>query len=66
VIIVTNQDEPDPIARDAYPNYQCYVTKKQSGKELLDLVGQVLDAPESANCEVQANPRHGGDKGEGQ
>jgi CheY-like chemotaxis protein len=65
VIIVTNQDEPDRMARDAYPKYQCYVTKKQSGKELLDLVGQVLDAPESANSEIQTNRCGGRDEGDG-
>ena len=50
VIMVTALTEPPSIERDSYTHYDCYVTKKQTGNDLLELVEQALsgDLPRPA------------------
>ena len=43
VIMVTGLIEPSDDSREALPEYNLYVTKKTTGKELLLLVEQALD-----------------------
>jgi len=43
VLMVTALLEPSTAEQERYPRYDCYVTKKKTGQDLLLLVGQALE-----------------------
>ena len=51
VIMVTALLEPPPVEKESYPEYNCYVTKKVTGNELLALVAQNLEDTVAAPVE---------------
>jgi CheY-like chemotaxis protein len=55
VVLVTGLVEPSAVELASKPRYDCYVTKKTTGKELLALVEQVLaGGPPPAAQEARA------------